>query len=87
MRLSDLHDEIKRTEIAMAYGSETPLLGDWLARMYELVPDLPSDRGEWSEIDVPDDEARWWLEAYRRYEDCNGQCSDIQADIYDRVSV
>jgi len=53
----DFWDEIKRYESEYAYGSETILLGDAIDRCGGRDDDTPLDQ----------EQAAWWLTAYRQY--------------------
>ena len=85
MKLSIHYNDIREYEARLAPGSETALLGDWLERMREVAGGkLPRDRGAWHEIEIPDEEAAWWIAAYAKYEECDGQ---IDTDVlYNELS-
>ena len=87
MKLSDLHEQIKEHERQLAPGSETAMLGDWLERMRVVAGELPDDVGEWDTIEIPDDEAQWWLRAYAIMTEHDGDEEWDLHRIYDSIQL
>ena len=60
---AQFHAEIRAIEGDLAYGSETAMYGDFVARMIKL------GGNQWRESDsaVPEDEVAWWRKAYQLY--------------------
>src|SRR5690606_10092529 len=85
MTFSELHDEIRRREGTLAYGSETAIFGTFADQMRRI-----GGRGwQESEAEVPADDAAWWLRAYDLYEADAGLPADERAmtiqELFDRV--
>lgn len=80
-------DEIHARESRLAYGSETAILGHFVAEMRKLGGE---DFRESDSI-VPADDLAWWRQAYDLYEadmalPADDQAADVQ-EIFDRVAV
>lgn len=67
MRLDILTDRIRDYERTLAPGSETALWGEYVEQMRDQVGVSPlRDLDDYP--DVPEDEAAWWIGAYRALE-------------------
>lgn len=80
--LSDLWATVESCEGRLAYGSETAMLGDFWAAIRRLV-DVPKDPGLYDTVQVPKDEADWWIAAYEALE---AEPSRDTQDIYDALA-
>lgn len=81
--LNDFLNDIRTLEGELATGSETCIWGDCIHRLNEVVGYnvLSAD----DTVEIPIDEARWWLSAYKKLSDPNEDINDLQSDIYDRI--